>query len=253
MQLNFKTYGQGSALIVLHGLFGSLDNWATHARQWEMRFSVYLVDQRNHGRSPHHPDWSYAVMAEDLHEFMDQQGIFSAHLLGHSMGGKTAMQFACEYPERVEKLIIADMAPRAYPPHHDEILAALDGLDLSALDSRQAADSLLGQRISDPAVRQFLLKSLAREEASDAFRWKFNLPVIAQKYEEILRAIEPEFPFEKPALFISGGRSGYIRPEDHARILEIFPDARFEVIPEAGHWLHAEAPAQFLAIVNDFL
>lgn len=192
-------------------------------------------------------------MAEDLHDFMDQQGMFTAHLLGHSMGGKTAMQFAAEYPERVEKLIVADMAPKSYPPHHDDILQALLGLDLPTVNSRQEADQLLGLGIPDPAVRQFLLKSLTREEGSNAFRWKFNLPVIAEKYEEILHAIEPDFPFEHPTLFVSGGKSTYVQQEDHALILRHFPDTRFEVIPEAGHWLHAEAPAQFLTIVNDFL
>lgn len=253
MQLNFKTFGQGPAIIVLHGLFGSLDNWVSHGRQLGQSFSVYLIDQRNHGRSPHDPEWSYQLMAEDLHDFMDQQGIFSASLLGHSMGGKTVMQFAAEFPERIEKLVVADMAPKAYPPHHDEILSALVGLDLQAITSRSEADPLLAKRIADPAVRQFLLKSLTREADGDAYRWKFNLSVIAEKYAEILHAIKLDFPFEKPTLFISGGKSGYVKEEDHAAILEDFPAARFVVIPEAGHWLHAEAPAHFMEILLDFL
>ena len=252
MDLNFKTYGQGPALIILHGLFGSLDNWVSHARQLADSFSVYLVDQRNHGKSPHDPEWEYAVMAEDLHEFMDDHGIFQAHLLGHSMGGKTVMKFAGEYPERVEKLIVADMAPVHYAPHHLETIAALNAVPVRKIASRQDADKLLAQRIEEIGVRQFLLKSLVRDPEG-GFRWKFNLEVITQKYEAALEAIPLDFPFDKPTLFVSGGRSEYMIPAYHEQIREDFPDAEFQIIPEAGHWLHAEAPVRFLEIVRSFL
>lgn len=252
MQLNFKSYGQGPALIILHGLFGSLDNWATHARQLSDRFSVFIVDQRNHGKSPHHPEWDYATMAEDLRAFMDDQGMLRAHLLGHSMGGKTVMKFAGEYPDRVEKLIVADMAPKSYPPHHTAILAALNAVNLDGIESRQEADHQLAMGIPEAGVRQFLLKSLSRTK-EEGFRWKFNLPVISEHYPKILDTVSFDFPFENPTLFVSGGDSTYVQPEDHAIILEAFPEAQFEVIPNAGHWIHAEAPARFLEIISGFL
>ncbi|RMG29163.1 MAG: alpha/beta fold hydrolase [Bacteroidetes bacterium] len=252
MKLNYKTYGQGPALIILHGLFGSLDNWVSHARALSELFSVYVLDQRNHGKSPHSSEWNYELMALDLLEFMDDQGIFRAHLLGHSMGGKTAMQFAGMEPDRIDKLIVADMAPKAYPPHHREILETLIQLDVSKLSSRQQADQLMQQGIAEASVRQFLLKSLLRQPG-DGFRWKYNLPVIYAKYEEVLKAIELPFPFEGPSLFLYGTRSNYILPEDHELIRKQFPRARFQAIKGAGHWLHADAPEAFLQAVKEFL
>ncbi|TAE52713.1 MAG: alpha/beta fold hydrolase, partial [Bacteroidetes bacterium] len=163
MELAHKTLGQGPALLILHGLFGSLDNWLTLARQFGEHFSVYIIDQRNHGKSPWDERWDYAVMAEDLADFMDQQGIPQAYILGHSMGGKTAMQFAAEYPDRITRLIVADIAPKTYPPHHDLILETLNETPLAGLQSRQEAEAFMQSRISEPAVRQFLLKGLARD------------------------------------------------------------------------------------------
>lgn len=252
MELNFKSFGNGPALIILHGLFGSLDNWVSHARQLAETHSVYLIDQRNHGKSPHDPLWDYETMAEDLEAFMDQQGIYQASLLGHSMGGKTVMQFAMLFPERIEKLIVADMAPKAYPPHHTEILETLVSIDLSQFESRQAVGSFMEARIPELGVRQFLLKSLGRDEHK-SFRWKFNLEVIYQNYPSILEAIELNFPFEGPTLFLSGGQSHYVSPGDHEMILAAFPQAKFAVIEQAGHWLHADSPTEFLKEINIFL
>lgn len=252
MELNFKSYGKGPALIILHGLFGSLDNWVSHARQLSEHFSVYVIDQRNHGRSPHAPEWDYPTMAEDLADFMDQQGIFQAHLLGHSMGGKTVMQFAMYHPERIDHLVVADMAPKAYEPHHTQILESLIQLDLSALSSRSEAEKQLAKGIADPVIRQFLLKSLGRD-ADKKLRWKFNLEVIYEKYALILEAIELDFPFEGPTLFLSGEQSTYVQAHDHDLIQEGFPGAQFEQMPQAGHWLHADRPAAFLAAVQAFL
>lgn len=252
MDLNFKTFGNGPALIILHGLFGSLDNWVSHARQLADSYSVYLVDQRNHGKSPHDDTWDYESMANDLSDFMDQQGIYQASLLGHSMGGKTVMQFAMLFPERIEKLIVADMAPKAYPPHHTEILETLISIDLSQFDSRQAVGAYMEPRIPELGVRQFLLKSLGRDQQKN-FKWKFNLAIIYQNYRKILDAIELDFPFDGPTLFLSGGKSPYVSPEDHERIKEGFPAAEFAVIEAAGHWLHADSPVEFLKSVNAFL
>ncbi|MDX2286731.1 MAG: alpha/beta fold hydrolase [Bacteroidia bacterium] len=252
MELNYKSYGQGPALIILHGLFGSLDNWATHARILSEHFSVYLVDQRNHGRSPHDEVWTYAAMAADLDAFMDRQGIIRAYLLGHSMGGKTVMQFTSEYPERVEKLIVADMGIRAYRRHHDDILETLRGMDLSRIGSRQEAEARMAEGIPDPMVRQFLLKSLVRQEQG-GFAWKFNFPVIYREYERILEAVPFAHPADTPVLFLTGGLSHYVRPDDHAEILRWFPRAQFQAIPDAGHWLHAEQPEAFIQAVLAYL
>ncbi len=252
MQLNFKTYGKGPALIILHGLFGSLDNWVSHAMRLAEYFSVYLLDQRNHGKSPHSPIWNYPVMAADLAEFMDQQGIFQAHLLGHSMGGKTVMQFAMDHPERIDRLIVADMAPKAYQPHHTALLEALMQLDLHQFETRSEANQALTPQIPDATVRQFLLKNLSRG-SDKSYQWKFNLPVIYHNYPAILEAIELEYPLERPTLFISGAKSDYVQAADYPIIREGFPQAQFSSIEGAGHWLHAEAPDEFFERVLAFL
>lgn len=252
MKLHFQSYGQGPALLILHGLFGSLDNWVSHARKLSEHFSVYLIDQRNHGKSPHSDEWNYQLMAEDLVEFMDDQGIMQGHLLGHSMGGKTVMQVAAYHPGRIDKLIVADMAPKAYSPHHHEIIAALLSLDLPNISSRKEAEEQLAKHISDWGVRQFLLKGLGRDEQKN-LQWKFNLKVLSEKYPEALKAIRLEYEFEGPTLFVSGGKSNYVQDADRADILKTFPDSRFVVLPDAGHWLHAEAPDAFLEAVLEFL
>lgn len=250
--LHHKTFGQGPALLVLHGLFGSLDNWITLGRRWAEHFSVYLVDQRNHGRSFHSQEWTYAAMAEDLHELMDHEGILQGHLLGHSMGGKTVMTFADLYPERIDRLMVADMGMRAYPPHHNDILAALSRVDLQQIDHRQDADAQLAAAgIAEPGIRQFLTKSLYR--SGQGWAWRFNLPVIERQYHQVIAPVELGHPFEGPTLFLSGGRSSYVQPGDRADIQQAFPQAQFEVIEQAGHWLHAEAPQAFSQQVLAFL
>ena len=252
MHLNAKTLGQGPPLIILHGLFGSLDNWMTHARKLSEDFTVYLVDQRNHGKSPHSNEWSYPLMAEDLHEFMSKEGIYASNFLGHSMGGKTVIQFAMQYPEQIEKLIVADMGVKAYPPHHTEIIAALKSVDLLQVQSRNDVDRLLQAGIKEFGVRQFLLKGLGRDQEKK-FAWKFNLKVLSEKYEEVLAPIEFTYPFEGPTLFIHGGNSQYVLEEDKGEITSYFPYVFFDEIPSAGHWLHAEAPDEFITKVRDFL
>lgn len=252
MNLHAKTLGQGPPLIILHGLFGSLDNWMTHAKKLSEEFTVYLLDQRNHGKSPHSEHWNYQLMAEDLHEFMSKEGIYASHLLGHSMGGKTVIQFAMQYPEQIEKLIVADMGVKSYPPHHTEIIAALNEVDLSQVQSRKEVDALLQARIPEFGVRQFLLKGLARNKEKD-FDWKFNLKVLSEKYKEVLASIELTYPFEGYTLFIHGGKSQYVLAEDQEEISKYFPSVVFDEIPSAGHWLHAESPQEFIAKVRDFL
>ncbi len=252
MELNYKMMGQGEPLLVLHGLFGMLDNWQTLGRRFAEHYLVYLLDQRNHGRSPHAASMSYPEMAEDLHEFMTANWIHEAAILGHSMGGKTAMQLALQYPDTVSRLIVVDMAPRAYPGGHEFIFEALRELDLSAVEDRVEADAQLARRIPQRGIRQFLLKNLARTNG-EGYRWKMNLPVIYDDYEQVLAPLQSDRPYEGPALFIRGGKSGYVRDADWPDILELFPNARLETVAGAGHWVHAEAPDALFRLVHDFL
>jgi len=252
MQLHYERYGEGQPLIILHGLFGSLDNWRTLSKTFSRSLQVFALDQRNHGHSPHSKTFTAQVLVEDLKEFMQQQGLSSVYLLGHSMGGKTAMQFAVTYPALVDKLIVVDIAPKAYPPEHDDIFATLSALDVQTLRTRQEAEAALAGKIPELSLRQFLLKNLERAP-SGTFRWRINLDAIHNNYEEILTGLETNRTFEKPTLFIKGGSSGYIQEGDTVTIREIFPQAQIVTIPGAGHWVHAEAPQEFARIVRDFL
>lgn len=252
MNLNYKEYGQGDPIIILHGLFGTLDNWQTIARQLSKNYSVFLIDQRNHGRSPHMDAIDYPLMAEDLQAFMLELGMYQAHIIGHSMGGKTAMQFALEYPDMVDKLVIVDITPKKYVGGHQVIFDALFSLDLNKLENRKEADAILSERIDEFGVRQFLLKNLTREKEGN-YKWKMNLPVIHKHYEDILAAIESDYPFEKSTLFIKGGQSNYITEVDMPLIQTLFPEAKLETVEDAGHWVHAQKPKELLELVNRFL
>ncbi len=252
MELNFKSFGQGPPLVILHGLFGTLDNWQTLGKRWAEHYTVFLVDQRNHGRSPRTEQIDYPSMAEDLHQFLESHWVYRSHLLGHSMGGKTAMQFALHYPDMVDKLIIVDIAPRAYPGGHEPIFDALFALDLNSIDDRKEADAFLEARIPEFGVRQFLLKNLTRTREG-GYEWKMNLPVIFRHYDDILRNIDGTEPFEGPTLFLRGGDSRYVRDEDWPAIQQFFPNARLETVTGAGHWVHAEQPEALFELVTEFL
>lgn len=252
MQLHSLSYGQGEPLIILHGLFGAADNWQTVSKQLAADFHVHALDLRNHGHSPHALDMGYPRMAADVAGFLDSRDLRAASLLGHSLGGKVAMQFALSSPNRVKKLVVVDVAPRAYPPWHREILAALQALDLSTLRDRQQADSALASDIPDRSVRQFLLKSLSRAETG-AFRWRFNLEALAAHYQQLNGALPATGKFEGPVLFVRGQNSAYLSENDWPAIRERFPAARQEIIAGAGHWVHADAPETFVAVVLKFL
>ncbi|HET7625440.1 MAG TPA: alpha/beta fold hydrolase [Verrucomicrobiae bacterium] len=252
MRLHFREYGRGEPLVILHGLFGSLDNWHFISTRLSEQFRVFALDLRNHGHSPHDDAMNYSAMSEDLLEFLREHSLPEANIMGHSLGGKVAMQFALSNPALVRKLIVADMAPRAYAPAHEAIFNALLALDLKPFQTRQQFDDALAPAIPDFAVRRFLLKSLSRD-ANGNFRWKFNLAALHKNYPKLNAALELERPFEKPALFIRGEKSNYIRDEDCVLIREFFPRARVETISGASHWLHAEAPEIFLGIVKNFL
>lgn len=252
MQLHYQSYGQGRPLIVLHGLFGSSTNWNSLSKALAAHYRVLAVDQRNHGSSPHSDELSYTLLAEDLREFMQQQSLESVYLLGHSMGGKTAMEFALRYPASVERLIVVDIAPRPYAPHHDEILEAMCSLDLSAATSRSALDAALAEGIPDAPTRQFLLTNVTRDE-SGGFRWKLNLPAIDQNYDQVSAGIAAGRSFDGPVLFVRGEQSDYVQAADEPQIRALFPQASIVTVPGAGHWVHADAPAEFARLVHEFL
>lgn len=252
VELNFEVIGEGPDLVVLHGLFGSLDNWRGMARLLARRFRVWLVDQRNHGGSPHSPEFDYAAMASDLLAFLDRNGLGRVHLLGHSMGGKAAMLFAARYPGRVARLIVEDMGPGAYAPRHESVFRGLLNLPLSQMKSRREADQWLQQDVPQDEVRGFLLKSLCRQEGG-SWRWRFNLPVLFASYRHLLSALPLGTPVHCPTLFIRGALSDYLDPDRPDPWLEAFVRRDFFTVPEAGHWVHADRPAIFLQAIESFL
>ena len=253
MNLHHSAYGDARRpLLILHGLLGASGNWHTlGSKVFGERFRTFALDQRNHGRSPHHEDVGYEAMAGDLDGFMAEHGLASAHVLGHSMGGKTAMHFALTRPEKVDRLVVVDIAPKAYPPHHAELFEALRALDLASYTSRQEIDGALARRVSSTPVRQFLLKNLQR--GGEGYRWQMNLEGLYARYDQLNQAVEAGRPFEKPALFVRGGKSDYVTDEDETDVRALFPNAAFATIPEAGHWVHAEAPDAFADVVMEFL
>ncbi|MBU2097464.1 MAG: alpha/beta fold hydrolase [Gammaproteobacteria bacterium] len=256
MKLNFKQYSSvGEPLLILHGLFGSLQNWAWHCKKFADYFAVIALDMRNHGASPHDDSMDYPLMAKDVLEFMDDHDIASAHVLGHSMGGKVAMQLALIAPERIKRLVIADVAPVQYGGErgeHDEIFEGLCAIDLAALGSRADADTQLAAHVSDEVVRQFLLSNLVRGD-SGGFRWRINLPVLKACYPKLREAPVADKPYTGDVLFLRGDLSDYILPSHRDEVLRHFPKAKVKTITQTGHWLHAEKPETFNRLVTDFL
>ena len=248
-----KIEGYGKPLLILHGFLGMSDNWKTIGLQFASDgFQVHLLDLRNHGRSFHSDEFSYELMVQDVYEYCLANNLEKINIIGHSMGGKTAMLFAVTYPERIEKLIIADIGPKFYPQHHQTILQGLNAVDFSKKPSRSEVEEIMSHYITDFGTRQFLLKSLYWQEPGQlAFR--FNLAVFNKKIEEIGKALPENAVFSKPTLFIRGGKSDYILNEDFENLKKHFPDSTIETIPDAGHWLHAENPKMFCKIASSFL
>lgn len=240
-------------MLVLHGLFGSHNNWAPLARRLSQYRDVYALDMRNHGDSQHAESMSFPEMAIDVMWFMESEALAKVAIMGHSMGGKIAMQLALDSPRRVTKLIIADIAPRAYDPRHDRIFEAVDAIDHALLTSRADADRLIKDIIPDRDLRMFLLTSLGRDE-DRILAWRTNMYGIRKNYEAISAApaTTENSRYEGPTLFIAGSQSPYIRQEDHRDILRLFPAARIETI-NAGHWLHVQEPELFFKLADDFL
>ncbi len=247
----YREFGQGAPVVILHGLFGFSDNWQTIAKGLADHRLVITPDLRNHGRSPHLPTHTYPEMADDLKTFLEEHWIFSTDLVGHSMGGKVAMQFALHHSDMVNKLVVVDIAPGEASDNHSDIFQSLLDLDLSKITTRQEADTFLAARIPDYGTRQFLLKNIGRD-ANGRFTWKMNLPVLWQEYPAIVAAVDGE-PFDKPALFIRGSRSGYIKDADFSLIKTLFPQAEIKTIEDAGHWVHADKPAELLETLQTFL
>ena len=252
MELYSRIDGTGFPIVILHGLLGSSENWRTVSKRLSQAYRVYSVDLRNHGQSPHSETMTYPVMADDLREFFERKGISEAHLVGHSLGGKVAMQLASSYPDPVKKLAVVDIAPKAYPPSQRPILTALQRLELQSFSSFGEIDAALTSAIPEIAVRQFLMKNIARVP-NTGFHWRIDLASIADNYHHLTKAIIPAQKYDKPALFVRGGRSDYIQDGDLASIRAIFPRAKLMTITSAEHWVHAEATEEFLRVLTAFL
>lgn len=251
--LHSKILGTGKPLIILHGFLGMSDNWKTLGNQYaENGFEVHLIDQRNHGKSFHSEDFNYDLMSSDLKTYFNHQQIDKASIIGHSMGGKTAMQFACDFPEFTEKLLVADISPKYYPPHHNEIINGLNALNFDEITSRSQADDKLAKYIVDYGIRQFLLKNLYWVEKGK-LGFRFNLSVLSTKMEEIGENISAISNYDGPTLFLRGDKSEYVITTDLPEIKKHFPKAELDTIENSGHWLHAENPKQFFEKSMNFL
>lgn len=253
MKLHYKKLGQGKPLIILHGLFGQLDNWQTLGKQFsENGFEVYLVDQRNHGHSPHSETWNYQAMSDDILELIQDNHLQKVILLGHSMGGKTAMCFALEHTEYIEKLIIADIAPKHYPVQRD-VADALLSVDLNIVKSRKEVEEQLSKFFSDFGTKQFLLKNLYWKTEMQ-LAWRFNLEVISKNLEAIGESFITKNKIASvETLFLRGEKSNYILDEDREEIKKLFPNAEIKTIANAAHWLHADKPKEFFEEVVSFV
>ncbi len=264
MKLFYRKLGSGKPIMVLHGLYGSSDNWLSIGKSLSGYFEVYLVDLRNHGRSPHHDSHNYELIRDDIRGLMDDLGLEKAILAGHSMGGKAVMCFAQHNPDRVERLIIIDIAPKSYKDlyrkerlSHYDILKAMKDVDFSSVSARRDVEHMLADVIRSPRIRSFLMKNLDRDEEGK-YHWTLNLDVIIRELDNIMDGVNrncfnPAFPVTGiPALFIRGGKSPYILDEDMDFIEKIFPSAKLLTIKNAGHWLHAEQPGAFTEAVRKF-
>lgn len=254
MKLFFRQNGDtGPAIVIVHGLFGSSDNWLTISKTiGALGYRVFSVDQRNHGQSPRADDHDYTSMAADLREFLIDQQLENPVLVGHSMGGKTVMQYAMDYPNTFDKLVVVDIAPKFYPIHHAELIRGLKAIDLMGITSRNEADAVLSRYEPIVPVRQFLLKNLFRN-AQGQFDWRLNLPVIERELHGIGDELTNPQIVHKPTLFIRGSESPYILDEDIPAINRIFPTARVETIQDAGHWVQAEKPVEFVETLMKFI
>ncbi len=253
MNLYYRELGEGNPpIVILHGVFGSCDNWLTVSKGLAESNKIYLLDARNHGQSPHSDEFNYDVMADDLHEFIQQYQLVNPVIIGHSMGGKTVMRFAVKYPDSFSKMIVVDISPRYYTPHHQSVLAGLSAIPLDSIQTRQEADDILKTFEPELGVRQFLLKNLYRND-QNKFSWRMNFEIIKNKIETIGEALSEGSKITKPTLFVRGANSKYIQEKDITLIRSIFSDVRIATVEGSGHWVQAEKPKEFLEVVKEFL
>jgi esterase len=256
MKLFSRHFGEGQPLIILHGLFGISDNWLTVGKKLGEQYSVYLLDQRNHGQSPHSDEFTYKAMSDDLLEFIEDNKLVKPILIGHSMGGKTVMEFASEHPNKLDKLIVVDIAPKAYPVYHREIIDGLLSLNLDEIKTRKEADEQLSKSIPEESTKQFLLKNLYWENDVDDnphLAWRMNLSIIDKNIDIVGIPLAEDAHYFGDTLFIRGGNSGYIKDADMDNVKHHFPKAILVTIPNAGHWVQAEQPMLFYNAVIDFI
>ncbi|MFC1731908.1 alpha/beta fold hydrolase [candidate division KSB1 bacterium] len=254
MKLFYRNFGSGQPLIILHGVFGLSDNWVSIGKKIAEKFNVFILDQRNHGKSPHSEIFNYYALVDDLLEFLEDHQIQNPIILGHSMGGKVAMRFALENPDIVEKLIIIDISPRGYDHshHHASLIMAMKSVDFEKVSSRKDVENQLITQIQNPRIIQFLMKNLYWKDKTN-LDWKINLDAICDNITALFEAVKSEHPFTKSTLFVKGGKSNYIIDDDFSLIHHHFPKALIKTIDHATHWVHAEAPNELCAILSQFL
>lgn len=254
MKLFYRQFGEGRPVIILHGLFGLSDNWVSIGKRIAAKFTVYIPDMRNHGQSPHSPTMNYTAMTDDLLEFIEEHSLEEGILIGHSMGGKVAMNFALDHPKLLDQLVIIDISPRRYPARniHFDIINAMLSVDLQQVTSRSQVEALLQNVLPDIRIRQLILKNLFYQ-APNTLAWRPNLEAIHNNLELLFDGIATERTFKKPALFVSGGLSDYIKVDDEILILKMFPLAQIKTIPSATHWVNADAPKELCRLLSEFL
>jgi pimeloyl-ACP methyl ester carboxylesterase len=254
MKLFYRHFGEGEPVIILHGLFGISDNWVTIGKRMADKYEVFIPDQRNHGRSPHSDTFNYFALVDDLYEFIEDHRLINPVIIGHSMGGKVAMNFALEHPSKTDKLVVIDMSVREYKARkqHIEIIEALLAVDMSRIKSRAEVEKIVSQKIESPRIRQFVMKNLYRIN-SNTFGWRINIKAIYENLEDIFVGIDSPYTFDKPSLFIKGELSDYILDEDYDLIKKYFPNAKFQTIKNASHWVHAEKPDELCDVFSRFI
>lgn len=254
MKLFFRQFGLGKPVIILHGLFGMSDNWVSIGKQLSEHFAVYIPDMRNHGQSPHDDAFSFSAMADDVLELIDDNYLGNVTLIGHSMGGKVAMQLALNHGDKVDRLMVIDISPGKYPVRHSQqqVVEAMQRVSFTGITSRKEIEDQFVHSISDFRTRQLIMKNLFRT-GNNTFAWRLNLEAIHHNMDKLFDSVESDSTFGKPVLFIRGGQSDYINNNDREKIRKLFPAATLETIPHAGHWVHADAPVELLRIMNDFM
>jgi pimeloyl-ACP methyl ester carboxylesterase len=263
MKLFYRSIGTGEPIVILHGLYGSSDNWLTVGKAIALKNRIISLDQRNHGQSPHTASHNYALMSDDLDEFMKSENIQNPIIIGHSMGGKVAMRYCLEHPDKVKGLVVVDISPEEYTERkqsatshleeHRKIVNALLAMPLDSLESRNDADTNLSLSIPQTRIRQFLLKNLKRNK-DGAFYWALNLDAIQQNLFALMEGINSKgYTYNGPTLFIKGSESDYITEESRNKIQNIFPNAQLRTIQDAGHWVHAEQTSKFVELLQNFL